>query len=133
MYQEKSSHQRIKLNCERFCKLSKRLSVNWLIKLNVQCKQLNVGPSTGSEYHIGNDTNKKNLQRVVEERDLGVTFTSNLKWATKCQNTAAKTMAVWGMIKRSYPVINKEMFLVLYSVYVRPHLEYCVQVWAPYF
>jgi len=38
-----------------------------------------------------------------------------------------------GMIKRFFPVIYKELFLVLYNVYVRSHLVYCVQVWAPYY
>jgi len=42
-----------------------------------KCKQLNVGASKGSHYYICEDTNKKNLMRVVEEGDLGVIFTSN--------------------------------------------------------
>ena len=25
-----------------------------------------------------------------------------------------------------------ESFLVLYKMYIRPHLEYCVQVWSPH-
>ena len=28
---------------------------------------------------------------------------------------------------------KKQMFLILYSTYIRPHLEYCIQVWAPHF
>jgi len=45
-------------------------TVNWLLKLNLEkCKQLNVGPSTGNQYYIGEDTNTKNLQMVLEERD----------------------------------------------------------------
>jgi len=42
-------------------------------------------------------------------------------------------MSVLGMIKRTFNTVNKEMFLTLYSIYIRPHLEYCIQAWAPYF
>jgi len=38
-----------------------------------------------------------------------------------------------GMIKRTFSALNKEMFLILHSTYTRPHLEYCIQVWAPHF
>ena len=92
----------------------------------------NVGKPTENQYSIGNDTNnKKKLQLVVEERDLGVVFTSCLKWGTHCQKAATRAMSVLGMIKRSFTVIDKELFLALYSRYVRPHLEYGVQAWAP--
>ena len=37
------------------------------------------------------------------------------------------------MIKRTLNTLNKEMSLTLYSTHIRPHLEYCIQVWAPYF
>jgi len=40
---------------------------------------------------------------------------------------------VLGVIKRTFNTLNKEVFLSLYSTYIRPHLEYCIQVWAPYF
>ena len=28
--------------------------------------------------------------------------------------------------------MSKELFLFLYRIYVRPQLEYCVQLWCPY-
>ena len=37
--------------------------------------------------------------------------------------------SVLGMIKRTSSALNEEMFLIL----IRPHLEYCIQVWAPHF
>ena len=62
---------------------------------------------------------------------MEVIFTKDLRWGAQCQNAAAKAMSVLGKIKRSFPKIDRELFL--YDVYVRPHLEYCVKVWAPYF
>jgi len=56
-----------------------------------------------------------------------------MQWSKQCNSAAAKAMSVLGMIKRTFNTLNKDMFLTLYSTYIRPHLEYCSQVWAPYF
>ena len=37
-----------------------------------------------------------------------------------------------GMIRRGFTYLDKEIFMNLYPVLVRPLLEYCVQVWSPY-
>ena len=39
---------------------------------------------------------------------------------------------ILGMLKRTFVRISKELFTFLYKTYVRPHLEYCVQLWCPY-
>ena len=75
----------------------------------------------------------KQIEQVPEERDLGILLTDEMQWSKQCNSAAAKAMSVLGMIKRSFNTLNKDMFLTLYSTYIRPHLEYCIQVWAPYF
>ena len=42
-------------------------------------------------------------------------------------------MYVMGMIRRTFPFVDADEFKLLYNVYIRPHLEFCVQAWSPYF
>ena len=72
---------------------------------------------------------------VVEselDRNLGVWVSNHLKWETQCKKATAQAMSILGMIKRIFPK-NVDGFKLLYNVYIRPHLEFCVQVRLLYF
>src|SRR5688572_5261446 len=65
------------------------------------------------------------------EKDLGVWISKDLKWRQQCRKSASKAMSVLGMIKRCFRQLDIDSFKILYNTYIRPHLEYCVQVWNP--
>ena len=72
-----------------------------------------------------------NLECVTEEKDLGVIISEDLKCEKQCSEAVKKANRMLGMIKRNFTDRSKETIIPLYNSLVRPHLEYCSQIWSP--
>jgi len=90
---------------------------------------MHIGHDTCTECHITDDDSNSNaIEQITEEKDVGVYITADLKPSTQCVRAAVKARSVMGMVRRNFRRLDKEDFLLIYKTYIRPRMEYCVQV-----
>ena len=76
--------------------------------------------------------NGKSLRHSQAERDLGVIIDQKLSFDEHIAAKIKKANSMASLIRRTYTYLDEKTFLLLYKSLVRPHLEYCNQIWRPY-
>jgi len=82
---------------------------------------------------MGEDSARKELESMHQERDLGVIVTSDLKSSSQCLKSAATARKVIAMVRRTLRNLDIADFRLIYKTYIRPHMEFCIQAWSPNF
>ena len=57
---------------------------------------------------------------------------SKLDWSPQIDYVKAKAYASLGKLKRTFINWTPYTFRILYTLFVRPHLEFCATVWSPW-
>ncbi|KAK4826714.1 hypothetical protein QYF61_010929 [Mycteria americana] len=109
-------------------KLEKWACVNFMRFNKAKCRVLHLGRGNPRfQYRLGDDV----IESSPAEKDLGVLVDEKLDMSRQCVLAAQKANHTLGCIKRSVASRSREVILPLYPALVRPHLEYCIQLWSP--
>ena len=99
--------------------------VKWSEKLQMlfnsgKCKCIHIGHGNmDEEYKMGDVV----LGRTTQEKDLGVTFSADMKVSEQCGIAASKGNKILGLIMRTITYKEKQLIVPLYKAIVRSHLE----------
>ena len=119
--------QELQLDLDNICRWASR----WQMEFNVsKCKVIHYGNGNmGCNYSMEGLP----VEEADCEKDLGVTFTSDLKATVHCKDVYSKANRMLGLLSRTIKYKNPAVLTTLYKSMVRPHLEYCSTIWNPHY
>ena len=108
-----------------------RWSERWQLPFNTgKCKVLHLGHNNPCyQYKM----NGQKLQKVDDEKDLGVVIDSQLKFHKHTAAVVKKANMKLGLIKKSFASLDETTLPILYTSLVRSHLEYGNVIWGPHY
>lgn len=65
-------------------------------------------------------------------KDLGIHVIKDLKWATQVDYCVGKANRTLGSLASNFSHLNAELMKIIYTVFVRPHLEFALPASRPY-
>ena len=105
----------------------------WRLNLNAaKCHLLQYNPRSNArsfnpQYRIGEPL----LDTKSSCRDLGILIADDMKFHHQVDSACKKAYFEIGRIRRSFISRSPKFLSSMYKIYVRPHLEYCVELWNP--
>ncbi len=88
---------------------------------------LSIGGTPNLRIALSEEADGKSLKKCEQSNDLGITVN-----AANVLAAANKARGMLYFLKRSLTCLTEEIFVPLYSVLVRLHLEYAIQANCPY-
>ncbi len=95
-----------------------------------KCKVMHFGRNN-AEFNYYMDG--KALEKVTEEKDLGIFLSDDLKSSRQCMYAYSRASRMLDMVSRAITWKSPKILLPFYKTLVRPHLEYCTAAWSPYY
>lgn len=109
-----------------------RWCLKWRMRLNAdKCFLLHYVPQNIQKNYPSYFIEGRELNRKENASDLGVMIEGNLKFHEQVAKACKKATSQTNTIRRTFKSRNPKFLESMYKTFVRPHLEYCVQVWNP--
>ena len=104
-------------------------SKDWLLEFHPQkCKFMTIGKDDLNIKYMLKD---QKLQKVKEEKDIGVIIDDQLDFESHISEEINKATKMFGLLRRSFNCLDRKTFTCLYKSMVRTHLDYASSVWSP--
>ena len=102
----------------------------WQMDFNVKkCKVMHFGHSNIKyDYNM----NGSAIEKVMEEKDLGVWVETDMKSSKQCRAAAQKANWALGQLNRAFHFRKASSLVPLYKMFVRPKMEHAVAGWSPW-